>query len=134
MGRHARQDRVVGTLVEADFERHTARVLTSDRQRVGVTFTEDQADDIQTWLRRPGELAGRIEYDPRSGATLSVHLERITRPEQLRALFVGDFWRHQSVGGLAEEQGVSAIDDIETLIDDEATIDERTAFLDALAS
>jgi hypothetical protein len=131
--RGARNDRVVGTLIEVDFERHRAQVLTGDRRRVTVVFDEAQADEIQRWLRRPGDLEGRIEYDPRSGLAMSVDLQRIVRPEQLRALIGSeDFGRHQGVEGLIQEQGVDVIRDLDALVDKEATDEELSAFLDAL--
>lgn len=131
--RDARDDRLVGTLVEVDFERHRAQVLTGDRRRVTVVFDEAQADDIQRWLRRQGELEGRIEYDPRSGLATSIDLQRIVRPEQLRALIGSDdFWHHRDVEELIEEQGVHAVLDLDSLVDAEATEEELSAFLDAL--
>lgn len=130
-----RDDRVVGTLVEADFERHTARVTTGDRRAVTVSFAEDLADDIHRWLRRPGELEGSIEYDPRSGAALRVELHRIVRPVQLRVVpDEQEFFRHHRVEDLAVEQGVAAIDDLDALADASATKEELDAFLDALGS
>jgi hypothetical protein len=131
--RDARDARIVGTLIEVDFERHRAQVVTGDRRRVTVVFDEAQADEIQGWLRRQGELEGRIEYDPRSGLATSIDLQRIVRPEQLRAL-VGsdDFWRHRGVEGLIQEQGVHAISDLDALADTDATDEELLAFLDAL--
>jgi hypothetical protein len=130
----ARDDRVVGTLVEADFERHTAHVLTSDQRRVAVTFTEDQADEIQTWLRRPGELEGRIEYDARSGTALTIELRRIVHPVQIQAILESEeFFRHRTVAELAAEHHVSAIHDVDALADKGATQEEMAAFLDALA-
>ena len=131
----ARDDRVVGTLVEADFERHTARVTTGDRTAVTVSFAEDLADDIHQWLRRPGELEGSIEYDPRSGAALRVELHRIVRPVQLRVVPDDqEFFRHHRVEDLAVEQGVAAIYDLDSLADASATQEELDAFLDALGS
>jgi hypothetical protein len=133
--RRARDDRVAGTLIEADFERHTAHVLTSDRSRVTVTFTEGQADEIQTWLRRPGELEGRIEYDQRSGAALAVELRRIVRPVQLQTMVDSEnFFRHRSVDELVDEQGVGPVHDVEGLADEGATEEELVAFLDAIDS
>ena len=96
-------------------------------------FDEAQADEIQRWLRRQGELEGRIEYDARSGLATSIDLQRIVRPEQLRTLIgAEDFWRHRGVSGLIEEQGVHAIGDLDALADVEATDEELSAFLDAL--
>lgn len=123
----------MGTLVEVDFERHRAHVLTGDQRRVAVVFSEAQADEIQRWLRRQGELEGRIEYDPRSGLALSIDLQRIVRPEQLQALIGSeDFWRHRGVEELVIEQGAHPITDLDELADREATDEELFAFLDAL--
>lgn len=131
--RAAREDRVVGTLIEVDFEKHRAQVLTGDQRRVVVAFSEAQADEIQSWLRKPGELEGRIEYDPRSGLALSIDLQRIMRSEQLQALIGSeDFWRHRGVVELVVEQGVHPISDLAKLADGEATDEELRAFLDAL--
>jgi hypothetical protein len=132
--RSARDDRVVGTLVEADFERHSAHVLTADQRRVAVTFSEDQADEIQMWLRRPGEMEGRIEYDARSGTALALELRRIVHPVQIQAILLSEeFFRHRGVAELAVDQGVSAIHDVDALADMNATQEELAAFLDALA-
>ena len=131
--RAAREDRVVGTLIEVDFEKHRAQVLTGDQRRVAVAFSEAQADEIHSWLRKPGELEGRIEYDPRSGLALSIDLQRIVRSEQLQALIGSeDFWRHRGVDELVVEQGVHPISDLDQLADGEATDEELRAFLDAL--
>jgi hypothetical protein len=132
--RRSREERVVGTLVEADFERHSARVVTSDGQRVAVTFTEEQADDIQAWLRQPGELEGRVEYEPRSGEMRSIELRSFMHVVHLELSMDEDFWRHHSVTELAQEQGVRVIDDLEDLVDHDATEEELAAFLDALGS
>jgi hypothetical protein len=133
--RPARHDSVVGTLVEADFQRHTARVVTSDQQAVTVTFGEGQSDEIQTALRRPGEFEGRIEYDPRSGAARSVELVRIVPPRSPAFLPASEeFWRHRTVDELAAEQGVGPVYDVDALVDREATEEELSAFLDALSS
>jgi hypothetical protein len=129
----ARDDRLVGTLVEVDFQRHRAQVLMGDRRRVTVVFDEAQADDIQRWLRRHGELEGRVEYDPRSGLATSIELQRIVRPEQLQPLIgLEEFWHHRDVEGLMAEQGVHAVRDLHSLVDAEATEEELSAFLDAL--
>ncbi len=131
----ARNDRVVGTLVEADFEERRAHVRTNDLQRIEVTFTDDQADEIHSALRRPGELDGRITYDSRTNTMLSIELRRIIRSEQLQVLLDSeDFWYHRSVDALAAEQGVSATHDLEALADHDATTEELEAFLDALSS
>jgi hypothetical protein len=60
---------VVGTLVEADFERHTARVLTSDQRGVAVTFRRGSG-------RRDPKLAAPAGRAGRSTAVRPPHLDR----------------------------------------------------------
>ncbi len=125
---------MVGTLVEADFESHTAHVRTSDNTRVPVAFDEAQADEIQTWLRRQTELQGVVAYDPRTGRITSVELRRLVRPEQLEVLDDGGqaFWRGRTIAELANEQGISEVADPNELFDGETSEDEAAAFLDAI--
>ncbi len=132
--RTAREDRVTGILVEADFETNTAHVRTSDNDRIEVSFSQDLADEIQAALRRPAELEGRVAYDTLTGAVVSVELRSMAQPQQLQALpDAEDFWNHRSVGDLAAEQGVRAVDDPDELATTGGADEEIDAFLDALA-
>jgi hypothetical protein len=55
---------VRGTLVEADFERFSARLRTPTNDAISVTFPPDLADAITEALRRPAEFEGEVTYDP----------------------------------------------------------------------
>lgn len=130
-----RADTLVGVLVEADFERHTARLRTADGGPVGVTFGEDQFEEIQEALRRPAQLVGEIAYDPETARAVSVKLRAITRAEQLAmSLDAGEFWRDVTIDELRRERGMEPVHDIAQLGDPELTEDEIDAFLAALES
>jgi hypothetical protein len=74
-----RADTVVGTLVEADFERGTARLRAVGQRPVRVSLDDDLADEIQEALRRPAELVGEVTYDRETGVARSAALRRISR-------------------------------------------------------
>jgi len=129
----ARDDKVAGTLVEADFERNTARLRTPTNQAVVVSFSAELADDIQQALRQPTALEGRVTYDPGTSVAVSVELRAVLRGQQLQ---LGEhaslFWRHRTVEELREEQGVEPVADFAPLHDDEASLEQVEAFLTAL--
>lgn len=130
-----RADTLVGVLVEADFERHTARLRAADGGPVGVTFDEDQSEEIQEALRRPAQLVGEIAYDPETARAVSVKLRAITRAEQLAmSLDAGEFWCDVTIDELRRERGMEPVHDIAQLGDPELTEDEIDAFLAALES
>ena len=54
----ARDDSLVGVLVEADFESNTARLRTTGGQRIAISFETEFADRIQEGLRRQSEFRG----------------------------------------------------------------------------
>ena len=54
----ARDDSLVGVLVEADFESNTARLRTTGGQRIALRFETELADSIQEGLRRQSEFRG----------------------------------------------------------------------------
>lgn len=119
---------LVGMLVAADFEAMTGHVRTSDNLRVPVTFGEEEADEVQEWLRRPGELAARVTFAP-NGQPSVARVTRIEATHQLDMLgpnmsfFVSD----PTLAELIEQQGVTAITNIDDLVID-ATDDEWDAF------
>src|SRR5206468_3998784 len=78
-----KRDALVGTLVEADFEKFTARLRTPSGGRVIVAFPPALADDIQTALRHQAEFEGHISYDPKTETAVRVELRRILRGEQM---------------------------------------------------
>ena len=61
----ARDDSLVGVLVEADFESNTARLRTTGGQRIAISFETELADRIQEGLRRQSEFRGEVSYDRR---------------------------------------------------------------------
>lgn len=129
----ARDDSLVGVLVEADFERNTARLRTAAGQGVSVRFEPDLADSIQEGLRRQTELVGEVTYDPKTMEARSVNLRRIVRSEQLTmGLDAGDFWAVRSIHELAAERGVGPVEDVEVLRDREAPDEEVDRLLAAL--
>jgi hypothetical protein len=128
------RDTVVGVLVEADFERCTARLRGALRQAVDVRFTPNQADEIQAALREPATLQGEVTYDPRDHVVRSVTLRRIVRGEQMTLdLDPDEFWRERSFDELAVMQATNEPVHVETLHDAEASEEERDAFMAALA-
>lgn len=129
----ARADTLVGVLVEADFERFTARLRGGDGSSVAVEFNEAQADAIQEALRAPAELLGRISYDPKTSRAVRVELRTITRAEQLAMqLEPGEFWRDLTVDDLREQRDVRPVTDDADLSDDTLSDEEADAFLAAL--
>jgi hypothetical protein len=124
---------VVGTLVEADFEHHTARLRTPAGQRVEVVFDPDLADAIQMALRNPAELVGDVMFDPDTSFAKSIVLREITAAEQMRiGVDSRAFWQSPSVSELQRQQGISQVTDIERLKDRDASDEEVDAFFSAL--
>jgi hypothetical protein len=129
-----RQDAVIGVLVEADFEKRTARLRTPTQPAVQVTFTDDLDDDIQAALRQQATLRGEIVFDPITRMARSVVLRLLDRGEQLvLGLDAEEFWRERSFEGLAREQGAGEPVDAGSLYDAEASDEERDAFMAVLA-
>lgn len=129
----ARDDSVVGTLVEADFENLTARLRGPGGSKTTVSFPADLADEIQEGLRAPARLRGEVRYDPSTSEARSIELHQIVRGDQLAiGLDPGEFWSAKTVEQLAEEAGVKPVYDVEALRDDAASKDEIDRILAAL--
>lgn len=125
-----RDDTLVGELVEADFEKRTARLKTQAGADVVVSFGEDLAHDIH-WALPPGhdpmpiQFEGRVTYDPHVGVARSVTLHRIASDEQLMVgLDIEDFWARPTIEEIARDQGIppelARIDPDPAFSDDEA--------------
>lgn len=71
---------VLGTLVEADFERGVARVRTDDGEPIVVRFEPELADRVYEALRKPSALAGQVELEPVARRVTAIHVTTITRP------------------------------------------------------
>jgi len=129
-----RPDAVVGVLVEADFEKRSARLRTPTHPAVLVSFTDDLDDDIYAALRQQATLQGEVAYDPNTNVARSVSLRSVAREEQL-VLGVDKqaYWREMSLDDLARAQGVGGPIDPSSFRDADASDDERDAFMAALA-
>ncbi len=128
-----RPDTLIGVLVEADFERFTARLRGGDGGSVAVEFDEPQSDAIQEALRAPAELVGQISYDPKTSRAVKVELRTITRAEQLAMnLEPGEFWQDLTIEELREQHAVRPVTADTELGDDALTDEEADAFLAAL--
>lgn len=128
-----RPDTLIGVLVEADFERFTARLRGGDGGSVAVEFDEPQSDAIQEALRAPAELVGQISYDPKTSRAIKVELRTITRAEQLAMnLEPGEFWQDLTIEELREQHAVRPVTADTELGDDALTDEEADAFLAAL--
>ena len=128
-----RTDDLVGSLVEADFERCTARLRTPAEAAVEVTFSNEQADDIQAALRQSATVRGDVLYDPTTHTAKSVRLTELVRGIEQLVLDPGEFWAEVSFEDLAERQMSGRPVNPAELDDDEATDDERDAVMAALA-
>lgn len=129
----ARDDSLVGVLVEADFESNTARLRTTGGQRIAIRFETELADRIQEGLRRQSEFRGEVSYDPQTLEARSVSLRSIVRGDQLVMGFdAGDFWAPDEIDKLAAEREIRRVEDADTLRDREASDEEVDRLLAAL--
>ena len=127
-------DNVVGTLVEADFERKTARLRTSSRRIVVVAFSDELADSVQEILRRQTELKGRVHYDEATGEATRIEVERVVKTEQLlMGIEPEEFWANTSVPELISQHSGPVASTMSDLFDTDATDEELDAFLVAVA-
>jgi hypothetical protein len=99
-------DVIVGTLHEADFDRHTARLHAATGETVTVEFPAELDDEIQEALRAQAAFEGIISFDPATSIARRVELRRISTPEPL-PFDTSAFWATASVEDLAREQGVA---------------------------
>ena len=123
-------DVLVGSLREADFDRHTARLQTSANETVTVTFPPELDDDVQEALRGQAEFAGEVTYDPVTDTAKRVQLRSVSAPLSL-PIDLDVFWAPQSVDELARAQGVAPATLDRPLFD--ATEQERREIAEALA-
>lgn len=129
----ASKNTVGGTLVEADFERMTARLRTPSDRQIKVTFEDSQADDIHEALRQKAELEGVVKYDSTTKEAISVETRSITRTSRVTLDLAEEaFWQNLSVFELAKEQGVVVQDSVSVLYDEDASREEVDSFFKAL--
>jgi hypothetical protein len=122
-----------GVLIEADFEKRTAKVRTLAANLVEVLFEETQADDIQDALRQQSQFEGDVEVDPVTNSVRAVRLRRLVRSEQL---ILGDdagaFWRHPNFDEERRVQATAAVRSFEGLYGEPLSDDDFDQFLDAI--
>ena len=129
----AKDDSVIGVLVEADFENFTARLRSPGGSKTTVAFPADLADEIQEALRAPARLRGEVRYDAKTSEARSIELRQLVRGAQLEiGLDPGEFWAARTVDQIAKEAGVGPVSDVEALRDDAASADEIDRMLAAL--
>lgn len=133
-GAASRPDVVAGTLVEADFEKRTARLHTATQPSVQVDFPEDLDDEVYAALRQPTTLRGEVAYDPTTHMARTVAVTAIDHGAQLPlAAETEEYWSERSFEDLARRQGTGQPLDPDSLYDPEATDAERDAFMAAIA-
>jgi hypothetical protein len=131
----ARDDSLIGVLVEADFENLTARLRGPAGTKTTVSFSPELADDIYAALRASARLRGEVRYDAKTSEARSIRLIEIERGDQLTiGLEPGDFWLHPSLAELAEQAGIGPIADVRSLRDDEASDEDVDRLMAALES
>jgi len=123
-------DVLVGSLREADFDRHTARLRTASNETVVVTFPPELDGDVHEALRSQAEFQGEVTYDPVTDAAKRVQLRAISTPLPL-PFDTDAFWAPQSVDELARAQGLGVATFDRPLF--EATDQERREIAEALA-
>ncbi len=129
----ARDDSLVGVLVEADFENLSARLRGPAGVKTSVSFSPDLADDIYEALRASARLRGEVRYDAKTSEARSIELTKIERGDQLTiGLEPGDFWLHPSLAELVQQAGIAPVTDVASLHDDEASDDEVDRLMAAL--
>ena len=72
-----------GEMLDASFDRRTARLHTVTGEAVIVDFPAELADEIQDALREPAAFEGVITFDPATTTVKRVELRRISIPETL---------------------------------------------------
>ncbi len=131
-----RSDALVGRLVEADFERYTARLQPPAGGAITVRFPPELSDEIQEALRQVATFEGLVSYDPKTSIAKSVQLQAVSHGEQLMLRFgdFGDFWQHRSFEDLREAQGIQRPVDVDDLYDPDLSEEDREALYVALTS
>lgn len=123
---------VSGTLVEADFERFTARLRTPTNRSVKIAFTDEKADSIQKALRKKAEFDGVVTYDPNTQEAQSVEMHSIVHAEQARLDLESGFWKNHTVRELAAQQGVVVSESVSELNATGLSSDDFDSLFEAL--
>jgi hypothetical protein len=130
----SKADTLVGVLVEADFESHTARLRLANGTGVTVNFSPDLEDDIYEALRGRASFQGLVHYHPKTSQALTVELRTVVVNTQLQLELEDEqFWRVDSFADLQAAQRTSGRVDVAHIVMTDLTDDERAAFAAALA-
>lgn len=99
-----RPDKLVGRLVEADFERETGRLRTPTGHKIEIEFDASREDDMQDALRHEAEVTGEVRLDAKARPK-SVRLQRIEMREQLElGIEAAELPPQRSIEDLASER------------------------------
>lgn len=126
-----RPDMLYGRLMEADFEKRTARLRRPTGEAVTVTFGEDLDNDVQAALREPNTFAGDVTYDRKMDRAVRVQLRAVVAPGEQLELSGMNFHRHRTIAELAAEQGVHGPQDLDVLSSRNVDATELAAFVAA---
>jgi hypothetical protein len=128
----AQDQELVGILVEADFERNTARLRLPTGSSVDVHFPADLAEDIHEALRSNARLDGVVQYNARTSEVKSVILRALHRTWGTQLMLEsGSFWDSPTFAELQDAQGTTGQLAVSGLAITDLTDDERAAFLAA---
>ena len=129
-----RSDAVVGTLVEGDFEKRTARLRTPLGQAIAVQFDPDLDDAIYETLRRQSELRGEVTYDPATMQVRAIRVRRLGKAEQIElGLESQRFWNAPPpFQTLQAEQGAPATTVLDLLWIPSLTSEQREELVSAV--
>jgi hypothetical protein len=128
-----RNSDVLGTLVEADFEHRTARLLLVDNSAVNVSFDDSLDDGIYTALRGQARLEGLVRYDPDTEQAKTIQLRALAPAQDLFDVDPRGFSRVRSFAELQSEQEVSGLVDSSELFDEDASEEERESYARIIA-
>ncbi|MBJ7604470.1 MAG: hypothetical protein JF888_15015 [Candidatus Dormibacteraeota bacterium] len=131
-----RADAITGTLVEADFERRTARLRTPLGQAIAVQFDPDIDDAIYELMRRTSKLRGEITYDPSTLQARAIRVRGLGKAEQMElATSEEDFWQApRPFAELLHERGAAATVDLDALYIPTLTDEQRDELVKAADS
>jgi len=101
---------IEGYVFMVDFKRRRMSLQTSSGESVSCTFTEEQADEVDTMTRHYVRVTGEAIINPATGkmSYVRVHtIEPLSRTQE--------FWQFRTLDELAMLQGITSKTNLETL-------------------
>jgi len=101
---------IEGYVFMVDFKRRRMSLQTSSGELVSCTFTEEQADEVDTMTRHYVRVTGEAIINPATGkmSYVRVHtIEPLSRTQE--------FWQFRTLDELAMLQGITSKTNLETL-------------------